>query len=125
MTYALEVNAGIDELLEGLYGNGGATVSLIGETVPAAGYLIGGIDSAEFAQPIDFGHVSEFVSHNEELLTSGSFYLGAWRDSETDHVWLDVVEWEAFRMAALETATKRKEIAVWDLKSGTEIRVNV
>lgn len=108
----------------------GFTITLSGRT-PEEGFCVGGV----FGEPLvlDSGtdavsarrRIRLWLSWNESILRQDGVHLGGWLDRETGLFWLDFVK--VFspeeRDAALQAAREAREIAVWSLHDGEEIRL--
>lgn len=112
-------------IIDGVVYDGGATASVVGGAVPTAGYYVGGVVPAEkYYGWIAEADVREFIHAHRAFLSVGRRYVGAWKDTATGIIWLDVTEWFATkdRATALNIAAGRGELAVWDILNSVEIR---
>lgn len=88
--------------------------------LPQDGFFVGGkFPSLVFddVNEIDRGELAWWIG------THDSEYYGVWVDVETGKAYFDAVDHVWYISTALRTAEIRKEIAVWDIAEGAEIRV--
>jgi len=104
---------------------GGFTISPRGESV-TSGFSVATpgrakvIDLTEF----DDDDVTSYIDDNwDDLQANPDLHVGAWYDTETGDVWLDVPEVFQDRAAAIDAARERGELAIFDLSAGEEIRI--
>lgn len=116
-------------IIQSLNETGGATVNLFGFS-PADGYMVGGmVEEATFfggTTPAKWSHrdVGDFITEHEDMLRSNpELFVGAWLNTETGMVHLDISERCETIGVALLLAGERDEIAIWDLKNSKEIRL--
>lgn len=104
------------------HGDGG-TVPLNGLPLPSMGYYVGGripslvLTDAEVSRRAVVYQVIDYVSR------AGTAYVGVWRDSDSDKIYFDAVEWYSTESAACAVARVRHELAVWDIANGRELRL--
>jgi len=124
-------NDSIRTLIQETQETGGSSVSLIGEPLPESGYMVGGyVDSLIFDSGL-LGHgtvaydmILRWVSSHAALATKFSVFVGGWIDTDTDLVYIDLSQHFIDKSDALAVARFHDEIAIWDLSSKREIRVN-
>lgn len=126
--YEQSIETAIKTVLQETRENGGSTVSVIGEKLPEAGYMVGGsVDGFHvdvFTTDNDISAMLEtYIHRNYALLTRGNVFLGGWLDKETDELWFDVSDKYNVKEYALMIAADRGELAIWDIASSEEIRV--
>lgn len=95
------------------------TLSASGDSLPTRGYWVGGmfpslIDPVSVEELEDFLHMTTRVFDVE--------YIGVWTDTETGRVYIDAVQHESDVREALTLASRRGELAIWDIMAGVEIR---
>ena len=108
------------------HGDGG-TVPLNGLPLPSTGFYVGGripslimsVDDVESRGQ----HVATLQSVINFVSRAGTPYVGVWRDNESDKIYFDAVEWYANEYTACAVARVRKELAVWDIDHGRELRL--
>lgn len=116
--------------LESLYKQiaaGGFTYSITSGTSPKKGFIVSPFPERSFAKPVkDLKplDVLKYAVHNRDLLTNKDYYLGAWNDSETGKVFLDVVIDGVTDKKAEELALKHDQIAYYDIEHGKTVTVN-
>ena len=96
------------------------TLSTSGEDLPERGYYVGGkVESLVFGDvsEVDRGELAWWVGN------SPARYYGVWRDVEDGRIYFDAVTHMQHLETALNLAKARKELAVWDILGGNEIRV--
>lgn len=106
------------------HGDGG-TVPLNGLPLPSVGYYVGGRiesmimtrDDVDRRDAVPLQRVIDFVSR------AGTPYVGVWVDTDTDKIYFDAVEWYANEFTAAAIGRVRKEIAIWDIDHGRELRL--
>jgi hypothetical protein len=67
--------------------------------------------------PATYGQVDNWLRDNP------SPYYGSWRDTRTGIVHIDAVDVVAHIMTAISLAAQRREIAIWDIHNGQEVRL--
>lgn len=96
-------------------GETGGTYSVDGKPVPSDGYIVGGvIPSLINPTPAQVLNLIE---------TAPSDYVGFWEDSETLALYVDAVDIVRTPEAAERLSKLRGEIAYWDVKNASEVRV--
>lgn len=98
------------------------TVSTHGEPLPESGYYVGGKSPSlifESAELVDRGEVGWWLGTNRAC-----DYYGVWADQSTGKIYLDGVSHVNNHDLAIAIAELRGEIAIWDIASGGEIRVD-
>lgn len=128
----LTFDAAIDSLMDSTATNGGATVSLNGNTVPATGYMVGGyVPSLIFGSDMladdhrafTWEMIHRYIRKHSSFATRFDVFLGGWIDQESGMVYVDFSVRHESRSLAIMDATANEELAIWDLEKGEEIRV--
>lgn len=108
---------------------GGFTVAL-DMSQPASGYLVGGVTDERVVRgahgsPSDENMALEIMTFAllNPILDRDGYYLGAWRDSHTGNVHLDVSELYRDLGSATHVGQRRGELALWHIDTRTEIRL--
>ena len=105
---------------------GGASYNITtGDTTPKTGYMVS-IDGHEEVYECTniLDHVvRDYVVRHSEILSDGETYLGGWLYKQTSTVYLDVSMHILDRQEAIEFAKKNYQIAIYDCKNKTEIRI--
>ena len=65
--------------------------------------------------------IKDFMEKNKDVLADKNNYLGTWYDTETRNVYLDISRNFKDKNKAMSFASKHNEIAIWDVKNGTDI----
>ena len=98
----------------------GATVDRDGIANPYdTGYYVGGLYPSlvfDSVHTMDRGEVAWWIGNHPANL------YGVWEDDETGKVYVDAVQWDVSRRAAVQVGRDRGELAVWDIKNSREIR---
>ena len=93
--------------------NGGFSISPSGKK--ASGFMVSKMDY--IAKPI-----SEFTQSDIDNAPVGkNDFLGGWLDTETGIVYLDISESYQDKMMALDVASDRKQLAIYDVKNDMSI----
>jgi hypothetical protein len=130
--YAETIEIAVRNLISETMQDGGWTASLTGKSVPASGYMVGGVtDSLIFGADIlnaeheDVVHdmIIRWINQRFDIGTSENMFIGGWVDSEDGKVYIDLSEKFNVKEYALMIAADRGEIAIWDLANSQEIRV--
>lgn len=108
--------------------NGGATFNLLtGEYNPKTGYMVA-TSGHELIIPIEqFNQntVAKYISEKSTMLMGGitndNYFLGSWVDGEK--VYLDISEKIDDLNKALLIGSNRKQLAIWDNSTMSEIRL--
>jgi hypothetical protein len=106
----------------------GGTSSLTGDELPVTGFFVGGVipplvlDASELWTSAARRQIDEFVERLNGP-TVGVLYLGWWLDEDTDKVWIDGTTWHETEPEAVRTGRKRREIAIFDIERGRELRL--
>jgi len=128
-----ETSLVITTVLTELVLNGGSTRNLQGETT-STGYAVGGqaepliFDAVDLiagsGTDIDKIHtlIGEWIERTPILTVDGT-YIGAWLDTMSGKVWLDATRVWPNCTEAKRDARSRKELAIYDLAKGEEIRI--
>jgi hypothetical protein len=105
----------------------GGTLSLTGDPLPTGGYYVGGVILPLILDPEDSPQEqADQVKHFAEyLLAQSAFarFLGWWTDVETGRVWVDGVSHHATEYRASRFGRIRREIAIFDIARGCELRL--
>jgi len=111
-----------ERFVEDAYDNGGATVNAFG-TTPKVGYMVSVFPAAEQVHPILTPKIVEdyFYTWNVEL-RDPNIYVGAWMVPEVG-CYLDLSVREDDLSRAFMLGRDAKQLAIFDLKSGKEIRI--
>ena len=111
---------------------GGFTVRMEGTTPTdyvESGYALSLYPDREFTFSADakgdtvLGLLIQYASDNRDLLSVPNNYMGAWLDTESGKVFLDVSTVVEDKAKALELAGEFGQLAVYHLDSGEEIRL--
>lgn len=113
------------EIVNSVRSTGGATVSTTGQAEPIWGYglALHGLGWSFSAAEFTTAKVAQFIEAHADTLARDLYYVGAWEDSVTGIVWLDVTTVFTDEHHAIEVARSTGEIAVWDFEQAREIRV--
>lgn len=93
------------------------------------GYLVGGatrhenllFDPRSTLESIMADRIARWI---DALPRTGTVqYLGIWTDTVTGYIHLDVSSWHESRVEAEAVGIARKQIAIWDCKNGSEVRL--
>jgi hypothetical protein len=119
------------KLLARLARDGGWTLNpRTGRFVTGAGYVVAnppGAAGATMHAPSVYAFDNDIrgvVAANAGLLARPGMMLGAWRDAKDGVVYLEVSEVFARPSDAIRVAKARAERAIYDLRSGRDIRVD-
>lgn len=107
-------------------GEGGFTFDPRAEKLVTSGFSVAtpGHGKVFDLQEFDDDDVAGYVDDNWGLLQADpDLHVGAWLDTETGQVWLDLPEVLQDRDAAIAAARERGELAIYDLNAKDEIRV--
>ena len=116
--------------LESLYKQiaaGGFTYSITSGTSPKKGFIVSPFPERSFAKPtkdLKPLDVLKYAVQNRDILKNKDYYLGAWNDSESGKVFLDVVIDGVTDKRAEELALKHDQIAYYDIEHGKTVTVN-
>lgn len=104
----------------------GFTVSPNGD-VPTRGYMVSVPGRTRIVSPEDMkgsGHtiVSDYARTNAALLREKGAHIGAWQDTGTGKVHLDVSHNIPRQRDAVAAGKTRNQIAIWDVKRKREIQ---
>jgi hypothetical protein len=117
----------ISELvMSGIKNAGGASVSWSAKPAPSTGFMVGGLVSEEIVKVDEFlrDNVVGFIwLHLNNLTETNNRYVGAWVNTDTGNVHLDISERWTTYSEAMQAARMRGELAVWDLQYEKEIRL--
>src|SRR5699024_3377429 len=80
------------------------------------GYFVGGfvISKVVYLEDFRYKDLQDFILINSPLLSQDNAYLGTWVDADTNLVHIDVSVLIDNLVNALDTASKYKEIAIYD-----------
>lgn len=114
-----------DEVMDGVTRTGGATVSLAGDLIPVKGFMVGGVVAEMVIPRVLFSRISihNFILEHYELLTHDGYYVGAWLNTETGNVHLDVSQHYESGIEAVRVAKERNELSIWNLTFKQEVWV--
>jgi hypothetical protein len=105
---------------------GGFTVNTETCEFPTTGYALSidpeHTETLNDAYPT-VGDLLGYVFDHEEILSREGKFFGGWVDTEDGTLYLDVVTLVEDKDTAISWAKRHKELAVFDLSAGTEIRV--
>lgn len=114
-------------ILDMIYTDG--TYSVWENGNPKSGYVVA-IKKYDlrYSDDLDYLHVVETVeffvkSYWDWLIHANELYFGRWLDTETNHVYLDIVRVFDNEAEAAEFAKSQGEIAYYDLANNREVRV--
>lgn len=97
---------------------GGVTVNLNDGYKPAAGYAVAAYPSREvITARLDIESLESYIVDNADVLRLPAHYLGTWYNPDNGKVYLDISIVEFERAAALETARRFNQLAIFDLSS--------
>jgi hypothetical protein len=66
-----------------------------------------------------------FFRQNINRLQNDSFmFAGGWKDSETGFFHLDIAEWVPDLDVAIQLGKARKQLTIWSLTNGREIKIS-
>ncbi len=68
--------------------------------------------------------VKQWLRENRDVLSQPGSHIGGWIDTDTQLVYFDVSEVLSDRSAAIQAGCDRGEIAIYDLSSADEIRLD-
>lgn len=93
------------------------TFSVDGAALPMHGYYVG--SGATIT-----GHPDVFDTLSVQLFVNRSSapFIGVWTDTETGIVYLDETRWFESKSDALQFASARGELAIWDIANTEETR---
>lgn len=97
------------------------TISARDEPLPRSGYLVGGAFPSlvfDALDQVDRGELAYWIGSNEPMP-----YYGTWVDTETGKIYFDGVEHYEYLAVAESVGSTRKEIAIWDIEAGAEVRL--
>jgi len=114
----------VDMLVNKLRTDGGFTFDYNTQELVTKGFAVSANPELEWVydREVTWEDLVAFVSMNIEFL-NGDGVFGAWVDTETGKTYFDVVTVLDSEEHALDLAVYHKEIAIFDLASGDEIRV--
>jgi hypothetical protein len=96
---------------------GGVTITRDGIILEdTGGYIVGG-KYPTLVNPVTYGQVDNWLKSNP------SEFYGSWLDMETGLLHIDAVDIVEDRYAAYGLAAERRELAIWDVANGREIRL--
>ena len=111
----------IEKLIDRVYRDGGFTVSLSKGPVPKKGYVVA-------LGNIFTGREREAYREADSLLkiikAASPCFLGGWLDKKTGLIYFDIVEIFSNLDEALRIGKELNEIAIFNLETGEEIRID-
>ena len=116
----------LNNFLPTVFKKGGASYNITtGESNPKTGYMVA-IDGYE--ERHDFSNilnhvVRDYIVRYSEILSDGETYLGGWLDRPAFEVCLDVSMHIPDLQEAIEFARNNNQIAIYDCKNKTDIKV--
>jgi hypothetical protein len=121
-------NAVVREVLSSIAKTGGFTVHPVTGQSPTTGYMCATVPGAEKVlsgrEDITANTIRGYFSdHADYLSERPKLHLGGWIDSESGKVYLDLSERFETEAEATAAAVKHKQIAIWDLANGREVRI--
>lgn len=122
-TLSLEPTA----LRHALQDRGGFTVDPTTGDIPTTGYAVA-LPGYERVYPAALLTASDLWSGLQDARIAAHYsafhvYYGAWRDPETDLVYLDASIVTEFRDLALQLAREGSQLAIYDIAAGESIRL--
>lgn len=103
--------------------HGGFTHDLVGDKERDAGFAVAAEGHEEkipgLATEAD---LKRYVAKNHKTLTSPKAHFGAWHDTSTDTTYLDASYLHDNMAEAMQSARENKQLAIYDLNGGKEIR---
>lgn len=115
-----------ERLADNIFLYGGFTIGIDDIPVPSEGYFVG---KKSLSVLDDYATKDQITSYIEEVRTlneaspTQNFFLGAWLDKESQKIYYDISEHFTLREKAIVEATRRGELAVWDIARSEEIRL--
>lgn len=112
------------DLYKDVHNQGGFTYDTKTATYQTDGYAVSPYLASSQTVPFsEFSpeHVSGYADAQAGLLSRADHYMGAWHDTESGNVYLDVSVVKATQAEAVTVAQLHNQIAIFDLKNGTEI----
>lgn len=116
--------------------NGGSSTNLITGKSPTTGYMVCINPERGLAIDVPAGsksekikavqaHVKDFIEKNKDLLfdKGANKCMGTWVDTENNKLWLDVSTHFTNKSKAIKAANDNGEIAIFDVKNCSEIRL--
>ena len=104
--------------------NGGGSYSIKGQEAKK-GFMVS-IRDCEVIELKDLSYVSllKIINKNNDLLKKYNIYLGTWLDVKSGKLFIDISKNYINKKTALKVAGKTNQLAIWDIASGCEIRLD-
>jgi hypothetical protein len=115
-----------DTLYKKLCETGGFTYNLFHNTSPTIGYVVSTFKNLEtrfVASSFGPDDLDKFARIAHKELCLGNTCIGAWHNTETDQIYLDVVEVVTSLELALRLARQNNQEAIYDLSTGKTVFV--
>lgn len=115
-----------DEVVEDLMRKGGFSVTTHG-SVPRSGWMVsipGHEKVLGSMSQVTPTAIEKYMDANRSALDPEERYLGGWVDTTDDKVYLDVSEHFASRAQAVAEGKRNKQLAVFNVESGNELRLD-
>lgn len=105
---------------------GGSSVHLRTKWTPSTGFMVSTVGHEEV---FDKAHISgrtvkDYIHRHREVLDREDAFLGAWHDTSSGKVYLDVSIRVAHREAAMALGRENKQLAIYDAGSDTVIDID-
>jgi 8-oxo-dGTP pyrophosphatase MutT (NUDIX family) len=113
-------------IINKLRSDGGFSVNIDTQQEPHDGYMVSIGTGQKYSgiASLTPERMQQFVDQHHSILSNPSHFLGAWLDTDTGDVWLDVSERLSSEQAALARAKELGELAIFDVKNGRSIYVD-
>jgi hypothetical protein len=105
----------------------GFSITLDGDQ-PKGGYMVASPGHSEIHSTDELASdrgpaiVNSYASAHADALAEPGAHIGGWTDPETGKTYLDVSHNIANRQAAIAAGRQRNQIAIYDVKHGTDIK---
>lgn len=99
--------------------SGGTVSPREGQSVPTRGYCVG---QRGISGRLHYFEILDWITRELPAAAGGGLFFGAWQDSTTGVLYLDVVKIHAELVPACRDAAARGELAIYDLGGQREIR---
>jgi hypothetical protein len=99
--------------------NGGTVSPREGQSIPTRGYCVG---QRGISGTLHYFEILDWITRELPGVAGGGLFFGAWQDSETGVLYLDVVKIHTELVPACRDAEARGELAIYDLGGQREIR---
>lgn len=116
-----------ERLADNIFLYGGFTIGIDNTPVPTEGYFVG---KKSLAILDDYATKDQITAYIDEVRTlnetnpTKNFFLGAWLDKDSQKIYYDISEHFTLREKAIVEANRRRELAIWDITRGEEIRLD-